>query len=293
VQSYSFKALGTAWSISIDQAAFISDTFWQKVVDTTSLFEQRFSRFIDTSESRAFAEAKAGTYPVSAEMTRLLVAADKLRQLTKGQYDPAIGSLLEAAGYNKSYTLKPNEQYIKEWQLPNWQIDAKNLQVTIDRPLVFDFGGIGKGYWIDQLSQLLIDSDFPFHIIEGGGDMMATSKQNGQGWRVAIEYPGKPEMALGLSVLKNQGFAASDMFRRRWGSWHHFIDHQKKSSQNHILGCAVIAPNAWQADQATSILSLTDPAQATQLVNQLGVEYLVVGNDDLIRRSSHWPGQLF
>lgn len=293
MHSFQFKALGTAWSITIDQADFVPETFWQSIVQRTADFENHFSRFREGSEARQFSHTMAGTYPISTEMYQLLHAADRLRQLTKGAYDPAIGALIEATGYNKDYKLKPDMEYVKEWQLPSWQLDPSQQLITIDRPVTFDFGGTGKGYWIDQVSMYLLKSGYAHHLVEGGGDMMATTKADGQGWRVAIEYPGQTDTALGTYQLMNQGFAASDIFRRSWGKWHHFIDHQQKQATQHIAGCAAVAASAWEADQITSVLALTTPELFDEFVSEIGGEYVVILKNGTAQISSNWRGELF
>jgi len=299
VLSFQFTALGTAWSITVDQAGFAlpaqkaEEALWQKVVSQTAEFERRFSRFKDDSESRQFSNATAGTYPISSQLKELLVVADQLRSLTDGAYDPAVGGLMEAAGYTPDYRLKPDEQSLKTWHVPQWSLSHSGQSVTIDGPILFDFGGMGKGYWIDQISALLLSENYPHHIVEGGGDMMATTKTNGDSWKVAIEYPGKDDLALGTYHLKNQGLAASDVFRRRWGKWHHFVDVTLKQPTQHIAGCVAVSSSAWKADQITSILALTDPDNFSQIVPVIGGEYVVLLAGDTAQVSKNWKGELF
>lgn len=299
MSSFQFKALGTAWSITVDQADFVSeaekptDAFWQQVVELTAEFERRFSRFKEGSETRQFISAKKGDYSISPEMKALLTIADQLRTLTDGAYDPAVGGLMEAAGYTPDYRLQPNVDQLNTWHLPVWSIDPSRSMLTIDGPLLFDFGGMGKGYWIDQLSQFLSSNNFLHHVVEGGGDMMATTKADGSSWNVAIEYPGKTDMALGTYQLKNQGLAASDVFRRKWGKWHHFVDVTLKQPTQHISGCVAVSSSAWKADQITSILALTNPDSFSQLVEKIGGEYVVLLADGQARVSSNWQGTLF
>lgn len=297
--SFQFNALGTAWSISIDQADFAfptkseADGLWEKVVGHTSEFERHFSRFKDRSESRQFVNASAGTYPISKQMTDLLAVAENLRSLTDGAYDPAVGGLMEAAGYTPDYTLTPDEKKLESWHVPVWSLHPKDHTVTIDGPILFDFGGMGKGYWIDQISALLIAEKHPHHLVEGGGDMFATTKADGTGWNVAIEYPGKTDMALGTYVLNNQGLAASDIFRRRWRKWHHFVDVTLKQPTNHIAGCVAVSDSAWKADQITSVLALTDPTKFSDIVDQIGGEFVVLLSNGDANISSNWHGKIF
>lgn len=301
VSLLAFTALGTAWSISIDQPEPLSvgqlDQLQDAALQRSAAFEARFSRFQPGSEVRAFATTGPGSYSISPELTTLLAAADRLRQLTHGAYDPAVGGLLEAAGYTAGYRLTPDWEYLREWQLPLWQLDAENHQVTIDRPVIFDLGGIGKGYWIDQLSQWLLHAGYLYHLVDGGGDMMATTKADGTAWQVAIEYPGQPELAIGRCQLRHQGFAASDTHRRRWGDWHHLLDPHHKVAVSHLHGVAAVAPTAWEADQTTSFLSVVpDQDWAHRWPRWRAIvpaSYLAVLADGRAVWSSDWPGEVF
>jgi len=299
VFSFQFTALGTAWSISIDQADLSllaqqpTHGLRKKVIDQTADFERRFSRFDQESESRQFVTAAAGTHPISKRLMELLIVADSLRSLTDGAYDPAVGGLMEAAGYSPDYTLKPDQKKLEHWHLPFWSLQLTKHSVTIDGPVLFDFGGIGKGYWIDQISELLFAEGFPHHLVEGGGDMYATTKADGSGWNVAIEYPGKTDLALGTYALKNQGLAASDVFRRSWGRWHHFVDVALKQPTQYIMGCVAVSDSAWRADQVTSVLALTDPSVFSDTVSRIGGEFVVILANGEARMSSNWSGEIF
>lgn len=293
-----FEALGTAWTILIDEpasveAGFDFDALRNTLIDKTAVFDQRFSRFKSDTEAVQFRSAAAGTYPISEEFSLILDRADRLRRLTDGAFDPAVGGLLEAAGYDAAYSLQPQAQTIVNWQLPQWQVDTQAQTVTIDGPVIFDIGGTGKGYWIDQLSSYLHEVGLPHHLVEGGGDMMATTKANGEGYRIALEWPGREDMAIGTLTLRNQGFAASDIFRRQWRDWNHLVNVPLKQPVQHLHGVMAVAGSAWQADELTSLLSLTDPHQYAQRVPHVGGEYLVVLADGSVSFSPSWPGELF
>jgi thiamine biosynthesis lipoprotein len=164
---------------------------------------------------------------------------------------------LEKLGYDQHYNFAHAPTDLPAWQLPHWNVHHRDL--IIDGPVVFDIGGIGKGYWIDHISQLLLKADLPYHLVDGGGDMMGTTKRNGEGWRIALEWPGRPEMAIGLSELKNQAIAVSDTFKRRWKNWHHLISAQSQKPLQEIVGLMAIAPTAFAADQCTSGLAFGSP----------------------------------
>lgn len=287
MQSFDFQGLGTHWSVVLDAPDF-PETLKQSILAFTTDFEARFSRFLPGSEVNAFRESVAGTYPVSPMFALLLERASLLRHLSDGAYDPVVAGILEAAGYGPQTGVEKIEYGAK---LPNWTLSGETL--TIDGPVAFDLGGIGKGFAIDQVGDIVRKSGYQFFLVDGGGDMFGTSKADGTPWRVAIEYPGNPDMAAGVVDLRDQGLAVSDRFRRRFGNSHHFMDVEKRSSTNRILGCAAVAPDAFAADCMTSGLALSSPEKYASFAKALSARYLVFPFEGQVLASPDWEGELF
>ncbi|MGB4834309.1 MAG: FAD:protein FMN transferase [Candidatus Moraniibacteriota bacterium] len=287
MQTIDFQGLGTAWSVVID-AESLPERLDETIIGYARDFESRFSRFLPGSEVNAYREVAAGSYPVSSEFARLLERAALLRQLTGGVYDPIVGGVLESAGYGAQSGVRPVEY---GEALPIWSIDGEVL--TLDGPVAFDLGGIGKGYCIDRIADLIRTAGYGHFIVDGGGDMFATTKADGQPWRVAIEYPGKPDVAAGIVELCNRGLAVSDSFRRRFGKWHHLVDMGARKSVETVVGCAAVAPDAWAADCMTSGLFFAPPEQFPTLARALAATYLVFRADGQTIVSPDWVGELF
>lgn len=299
METFAFSALGTQWSILVDHEHFL-ESHKKAMLDAVAVFEHRFSRFLPESEVNQFREASAGTYVVSDEFASLLTAADRLRTLTGGVYDPAVGGLLEHAGYDKEYRMEPDEE-VENYTLPQWSLSEK--KITIGGPVVFDFGGIGKGYCIDLIAELLKKQGYTYFLVEGGGDMYGTTKRDGSAYRIALEWPGKPDTAFGVVELRNQGVAVSDSFKRRWPAsakagrdeknWHHIIDPQSKKPIEQVVGCTALAQTAFAADCMTSALFLSSSEKYPGLSEQLQAEYVVFKQDGSVEVSQGWGGELF
>lgn len=287
MQTIDFQGLGTAWSIVIDAESLL-ECLDETIISYARDFESRFSRFLPGSEVNAYREAVSGDYPVSPEFARLLARAAELRTLTGGVYDPAVGGVLEGAGYGGQSGLALVD-YGDE--LPNWSISGE--MVTLSGPIAFDLGGIGKGYCIDRIVDIVRAAGYDHFIVDGGGDMYGTTKADGRPWRVAIEYPGKPDMAAGVVELSNQGLAVSDTFRRRFGKWHHLMDPNAKKGVETTVGAAAVAPDAWSADCMTSGLFFAPPERYREVASALRASYLVFYADGRAVASEHWPGELF
>lgn len=286
--SYTFQAFGTHWAILTDGSK-LPDALKNEIYEKTIAFEKRFSRFQKGSEVLQFRNSPAGTYTISEDLLKLLIVHQELKDLTNGLFDPAVGELLEKAGYDENYSFSPKN--LEKYALPEWSISGKKIRIS--GPIVFDFGGIGKGYWIDQISKILQENNQKNYLIDGGRDLFATQKTDGSGWKIAIEWPGKQGIAVGTVVLKNQGLAASDTILRSWKNWHHLIDLSTKTPQTNNIGSTAIAKSALTADMMTSVLSFCSKEKAKEISQKFDSEYIVFNQNNTLITSTRWSGELF
>lgn len=290
METLTFSALGTQWSVLVDHDVFAAQD-QKMLLDEVTSFERRFSRFLPESEVTRFREAEAGTYEISEVFAVLLKRADTLRMLTGGVYDPAIGGLLERAGYDAAYRLTADVEAVTQYTLPRWSLSGQELWLS--GSVVFDLGGIGKGYCIDLVASTLERLGYQYYLVEGGGDMYGTTKRDSSPYRVALEWPGKPDTAFGVVALQHQGVAVSDSAKRRWGGWHHIINPREKKPIETIIGATALAPSAFAADCMTSGLFLSASGQYGALARELGAAFVVFKQDGTAEVSPDWIGELF
>jgi thiamine biosynthesis lipoprotein len=283
--------MGTLWQITVDGDE-VSQNLEQEIYTKTDTFDQQFSRFIESSQANAFRNSSPGSYAISPVFAELLQFAQQLKHETNGLFDPAIGSLLEAAGYDSEYCFRPNKEKVEQWHAPHWQVTGN--QLSLSEPIVFDIGGYGKGYWVDQVAQLLTKAGHAHFLVDGGGDMFGTTKQQNQPWKIAIEKPGDPKKATATVELRNQGLAISDIFRRQWsdGNWNHTIDPKRKKPSTEIVGCAVLADCAIVADALTTCLTLVDEQKQAILLKKYKAEFMAVTKNQTLLSSQNWSGKL-
>lgn len=289
MSEFKFKAIGTAWRI-ISEEVSLKDLDKNTILNQVDIFEKQFSRFLHDSEVNAFSQVKPGVYPISTEFASLLKLADQLRKLTEGRYDPAVSELLERAGYDAVYSLEPKKN-IQNFVLPKWELQKAKLK--LDGPIKFDLGGIGKGYCIDMVANLLQDMGYKYFIVEAGGDMYVTSKADGSPYRAAITYPGKPELAVGTVELKNQALAVSDSFCRRWQNWHHIVDLKDKQPVASVVGAAAVAKSACYADCMTSALFLAERNFHSKIGAYYNSPYVIFLPEETYSTSGDWKGEFF
>ena len=123
--------------------------------------------------------------------------------------------------------------------------------------------------------------------------MFGTEKIDGAPWKIAIQYPGRPDTAAGLARIKNQGLAVSDSFRRRWGKWHHLVNPKLKKAVDTVTGAVAVASSAWDADCMTSALFFSESERYPIVSEFFKGNYLVFQNDDTAIVSPKWKGELY
>ncbi len=289
MEEYSFEALGTKWSLLLDDKVFDQTTkkeIHQRIVS----FEERFSRFRGTSEVNAFRLSGEGEYEISGEFWTLLKKAQILKRLTQGKYDPASGMILEHQGYDQVYSFTPSQEPLPS--LPRWELPQKG-RLWIERGMTFDLGGIGKGYAIDLIAGILKKAGHRYFLVDGGGDMYGTTKADGSGYQVALEWPGQEGTIYGTVELKNQGLAVSDRMTRRFGKYHHIVDAMSGVSTEGVLSAVALGLDALSADMATAVLMHWPAVERERVETELGVKTLLMTKEERVIRGMDWPGEIF
>lgn len=288
METFSFKALGTEWMILSD-GKFFDEAVQKDITEKVALFEERFSRFKDTSEVNAFREVSPGAYEVSSELAMLLERAQLLRTLTQGHYDSASGVILEHMGYDKKYRFTQSKRPLPS--IPTWSIKDKELQLS--GPTAFDLGGMGKEYCIDMVAGILATAGYKYYLVDGGGDMYATTKADGSPYTIALEWPGRTGVSYGTVTLRNQGLAVSDTATRRFSGHHHIVDAETGANTERVLGAVGLGATAWDADSATAALMQWPHCDQTKVEESFGITSIIITQKQEFLVGTDWPGEVF
>lgn len=262
---YTFHALGTTWWIEIfhELTPVKSADIQQAVSTLVTNYERDYSRFIVDSDISTLNQERSLSNP-SLELLQLLTYGKQLYLRTDTTFNLLTGHLLEARGYDASYSFKDTETGASAGN-PITDLTLEPNQITLTQGNI-DIGGFGKGYLIDKIAQLFA-SNFGLEefFINGGGDMYATH-QNNQPITIYLEHPTIPGVMVGSTPLLHQGFAASSPHKRVWtnasGTHHHIIADILTSDATFVKAASAADADAF----ATTALQL-DQSQLNQLVH--------------------------
>ncbi len=241
-------------------------------------FERRFSRFLSDSELSHVNEEAGSEINITPAFHDFLVVSQQYSEQTDDIYNPLVLPALQQAGYVGSWpavtVIKSDLDYRQ--RRPTTQSEAIILtQTTVRLPAdsAFDSGGIGKGYLLDQLADLLDTKHVKHYWLSLGGDIICAGfNSEDQPWKVGIadaEANDKIVRTITNSTGERLAIATSGTTKRRGIDWHHIIDpHTGKPAVTEVLTATVISASGVSADIYAKYLVILGVEAAQKAINQ-------------------------
>lgn len=268
MNTYTFQALGTKWWVEVFdetdgktlKAAFGS------LERFTHEYEAKYSRFRPDSLVSKLNRERVLEEP-DEECHALLGYGKQLYLGTNTHFNFLTGHIQEARGYDATYTFKPHEPEDLSPGNPITDLLISEEKIELQHGNV-DLGGYGKGYLIDEIAKLLKEQfSLRYFLINGGGDIYATSKQDTP-IQIFLEHPTKPSHFIHATTLKDQGFAASSPFKRSWHSNDKTYTHIISNSNVLPVASFVKAISACDADAFATTALLLEESELESLAHQ-------------------------
>lgn len=279
--------MGTVLEITlcVEQIASVQPPF-DSLFTTATFLDSVLTTYNPNSPvSRLNAYAGRGPFPVPQEVVDLLVLSRQYSQLTRGTFDVTIGPLMTVWQQATTYHTLPSQKVLRQ---ARGTVGSKNIRlspnhtVTLGRPgMAIDFGGIGKGYALDQLVSQLRHQRIRQALLDFGQSSLWAmgSPPNATGWRILVQQSDGHlvgvltlhDQALSISASMGQSFEING---QRYG---HVIDPRTGHPlQRDLLAC-VIAPTATQAEALSKALLILNEREGPALLQRLpGVEGMLV-----------------
>lgn len=174
----------------------------------------------DSALSRLNRHAGAGTMRVPVELFELLSAARELSEKTKGVFDITVGPLMELWRRAAEESRVPNVKQLAAalaavgyQNLALYGPDEANLTLS---GMKIDLGGVGKGYAVDRVANLLRAAGVSAALINfGGSSMSAIGAPPGKtGWQIAVQD--SDGQLRGVIYLRDTALSTSGSMGRWW-----------------------------------------------------------------------------
>lgn len=227
------KALGSEVALTIvvkreSEAKTLLQALWSSI----TAFEERFSRFLPDSELSRFNSQAGSEVKISPAFHKLLSTARDYSLTTEGLYNPFVLPALQRSGYIGSWPRSDVYDQSLNYSLRQVvaidQLIINQTSALIPANSAIDFGGIGKGYLLDQLADYLEKSGVNNYWLSLGGDIISSGFDHaGQPWKIGVADAHDDEQAI--ETITNldghrMALATSGTTIRKGIGWHHIID---------------------------------------------------------------------
>ena len=252
----SADAMGSTYSIAVygydrlKMEAAVDAAF-----DEVRRLDDMLSNYKPESEwSEVNRNAAARPVTVSPELFRLLSACLEYSREGEGAFDITVGPLMRVWGFYRGSGHLPHRA---EVQAALTKVGYRHIllypatrTVRFDRPGVeMDPGGIGKGYAVDRMVDVLKQNGVRIALVAGSGSSiygMGAPPNEPQGWRTEIKDPWDASKTLAEVYLKDTSMSTSGsyekFFRAEGRTYAHIMDPRTGYPAQGSVAVSVVAP---------------------------------------------------
>jgi thiamine biosynthesis lipoprotein len=239
--------------------------------------EARCTRFDEGSELMRLCARVGVAVPASAILFQAVQFALTVAADTGGAFDPTIGDLMIARGFNQEHRtghLVPARAVTAAASYRDVSVDPDRQTITLHRPLTLDLGAVAKGLAVDAAAREL--APFEDFAIDAGGDLyMGGSNPQRAPWSVGIRHPRLDGQLFDSLRVSNRAVCTSGDYERPA----HIIDPRSGQTASSLASVTVVAPTAMVADALATAAFVMGPADGMALLERHGVEGLIVTSD--------------
>jgi len=258
------EAMGTAFSV----VAYGQDAVRMRAAVEQSFEEVRrldhlLSNYRPNSEwSQVNRDAAGRPVRVSQELFDLIQACLDYSRRSEGTFDITVGPLMKLWGFYKGSGRLPHRAEVRavlsKVGYGNIVLDPAERTVRFTRKGVeIDPGGIGKGYAVDRMVEVLRSGGISSALITAGGSSIyAIGGPRGEkGWRVAIRDPRKHDRTIEEVCLRDESMSTSGsyekFFRAEGRMYSHIMDPRAGFPAEGVLSVSVVAPRTIDSEAWT------------------------------------------
>ena len=226
IRRFSHEAMATVYEVyAVHSDEQYAAQAAQAAFDLVDRLERELSRFQPNSDITRINQLAAGAHTrVTPTTLECLVIARHMFELTGGAFDVSIGT-----------------------GLPSLEIDPGELVVRASRSGVqVDLGGIGKGYAVDLVAELLEDWGLERSLVHGGFSSVLALEPPAEigGWPLTLSDPRDSSRVLARLSVRQTALGASGVRKKD-----HIVDPRSGEPVRGRLASWVTVPRPKKGEQ--------------------------------------------
>ncbi len=232
-------------------------------------------------------------YKLNPDLYLLMRRCYEYYALTQGAFDITVEPLVEAWGFGPS---PPEKKKIDPRAIADILKyvgmdkivfnDACRTIVFKDPRARIDFGGIAKGYAVDEVVKVLRRRGIKSAVVNMGGDLYCMGdNMAAEGWSIGIRDPDDKKNIIAALRVKDKALATSGNYEnfhiyggREYG---HIIDPKTgRAVRNNLRSVTVLADDCTTADALATAVFVLGEKKGLELAEKLaGIEVFLVVKD--------------
>jgi thiamine biosynthesis lipoprotein len=268
IHRFSYEAMATTFEILIlhEDPEYAKQAAWE-AFDELHRIEQELSRFIENSDiSRINNLAANKPLRIGLAAFECLQLSARMYDETNGAFDITIGFLLSCWLNDDKTTRVPSENELESSRQHTGthllKLDeAEHTVELLTSPVQIDLGGIGKGYAIDKMAELLRDWSIDTALLHAGySSVLALGSPSGtNGWPVTLSNPYNRKQTLARLCLRDRALSGSGLQKGR-----HIIDPRTIQPIEDKLAAWASTTTAAAADALSTAFMVMTPDEVEQ-----------------------------
>ncbi len=203
--------------------------------------------------SRINDQAGQGPVPLSPEMAHLLEQCLDYSRRSEGGFDITVGPLMEVWGFFKGTGSLPGRFALARAKAKigyeHLDLDVRKQTLHFKREgMKLDPGGIGKGYAVDRMVEVLRRWQVERAFISAGSSSLyalGSPPDEPRGWYVRIQHPKNHEVAAADVYLKNQSLSTSGFYEKFFEAegkiYSHIMDPRTGMPAESVLTVSIVS----------------------------------------------------
>jgi FAD:protein FMN transferase len=238
--------------------------------------DRLLSNYLAGSEWSAMNREAAGRpVPVTPELFALLSDCLEYSRISDGAFDITVGPLVKVWGFYKGEGGLPRPKEVKDALnrvgYRHVQLDPGPRTVRFARSgMDLDPGGIGKGYAVDRMVEVLKQAGVRIALVSASGSSiygLGAPPGEPQGWPITIRTPRDPSAVATQVVLQNMSLSTSgsyeNFFWAEGRTYSHIVDPRTGYPARGTSAVSVLAPRTIDSEAWTKPFFINGRAWAS------------------------------
>ena len=235
--------------------------------DEVDRLEGELSRFIENSDITRINNSPANEpLRLGLDAFQCLQLSCRIYTETNGAFDITIGSLLSCWRNEDGTPRTPSQEELNLARQHTGthllQLDESEHTVQLSASQVqVDLGGVGKGYAVDRVAELLREWSIDIALISGGySSVLALNAPAGtKGWPLTLSNPDNRKQILARPCLQGRALSGSGIQKGQ-----HIIDPRTAQPVKGKVAAWASASNAATADALSTAFMVMNPDEISQ-----------------------------